>query len=215
MTLPVNVCFSRGSQEPPCLLKPYFIAWSPSNWISLKEKTRWPHERTVLGLGRRVRAALKRNYTREAPWILSLWNPIHSIACFWQTESILRMGQDLSKEPLPAGLNHTPKGKPEHFFHVRLGRYDNWAWRRRAWQDWDMRRYFSKWQNSSTGHWVLKLAKASCLIGKCFSACLLSIVFFLFFLKYSSTLGGQKIFFKTQRIDCHLGVLLRGTDHLC
>lgn len=85
--------------------------------------------------------------------------------------------KDLSKESLPVGLNHTSKGKLEHFFHVRLGCYDNWVWRWWAWQEWDMRQYFSKWQNSSTGHWVLKLAKVSYSIGKCFfSAC--SIIFF-------------------------------------
>lgn len=214
MTCPVNVCFSRGSQEPPCLLKPYFIAWSLSNWISLKEKTRWPHERTVLGLGRRVRTALKRNYTHEAPEFSLCETPSILLLASGKLRASWEWVKDLSKESLPVRLNNISKGKLEHFFHVRLGRYDNWVWRRWAWQEWDMRRCFSKWQNSSTG--VLKLAKASYSIGKCFfSACLLSIIFFLFFLKYSSTLGGQKIFFKTQRIDCHLGVLLRGTDQLC
>lgn len=76
-----------------CLLKPYFIAWSLINWVSSKEKTRCPHEGALLGLGRNVRAALKRNYTHKVSWILSLWNLIPSVTCFWQTESILRMGQ--------------------------------------------------------------------------------------------------------------------------
>lgn len=98
-----------------CLLKPYFIAWSLSNWICLKEKTRCPHEGTLLGLGRSVRTALKRNYTHGAPWILSLWNPIPSVACFWQTESILRMGQGSFK-----GI---PASKIESHFQRQTGTF--------------------------------------------------------------------------------------------
>lgn len=47
----------RIPRTTSCLLKPYFRASSLSNWISLKEKTRCPHEGSLLGLGRSMRAA--------------------------------------------------------------------------------------------------------------------------------------------------------------
>lgn len=107
-------CFSKGSQEPPCLLKPYFEAWAWGTGYLWKRRLGCPHESTVLGLGRRVRAALKRNYTHEAPEF-SLWNPILSIACFWQTESILRMGQGSFK-----GI---PASRTESHFQRQTGTF--------------------------------------------------------------------------------------------
>lgn len=74
-----------------------------------------------------MRAAPKRNYTGEDFWILSLWNPISFVPCFWQTENILRMGQG-SFKGIPAGKIKSHFEKPTAtFFHVRLGRYDNWV----------------------------------------------------------------------------------------
>lgn len=119
----------RVPRTTSCLLEPCFIAWSLSNWISLKEKTGCPHEGTLLGLGRSMRGALKRNYTHGVSWILSLWNPIPFGACFWQTESILRMGQR-SFRGIPASTSESHFQKQTGtFFHVRLRRYDNWVLR--------------------------------------------------------------------------------------
>lgn len=106
----------RFPRTTSCLLEPYFIAWSLSNWISLKQKTRCPHEGTLLGLGRSVRAAPKGNYTHEIPWILSLWNLILFVACSWQTESILRMGQGSFKGIPASKIESHSKSKLEHFF---------------------------------------------------------------------------------------------------
>lgn len=128
LTLPVNVCFSRGSQELLQLTEPLVITKSLSIWTSLK-RCRCPPESPLLGLGRSRRAAPKRNYTGEDFWILSLWNLISFVAWFWQTENILRMGQG-SCRGIPAGKIKSQFQKPTTtFFHVSLGRYDNWVLR--------------------------------------------------------------------------------------
>lgn len=142
----------RFPRTTSCLLKLYSIAWSLSNWISLKEKIRCPHEGALLGLGRNVRAALKRNYTHEVPWILSLWNPIPFAACFWQTESILRMGQG-SFKGIPASKieSHFQK-QTVAFFSSDWGRYDNWLQALWAWQEWEMEGICPKDKICPTGY---------------------------------------------------------------
>lgn len=181
----------RFPRTTSCLLKLYFIAWSLSNRISLKEKIRYPHEGSLLGLGRNVKAALKRNYTHKVPWILSLWNPIPFVACFWQTESILRMGQG-SFKGIPASKTESHFQKQiVAFFYVRLGRYDNWVQRLWAWQEWDMGRYFSKRQFMSYGVLIFKTSKSFLVVAS-----------FLFLLLFCSTSGwSKKIFFKIYKID--------------
>lgn len=145
LTLPVNVCFSRGSQELLQLTEPLVIAKSLSNWISLK-RCRCPPESLLLGLGRIRRAAPRRYYTGEDFWILSLWNSISFVACFWQTENILRMGQGSCKG-IPAGKIKSQFQKPTAtFFHVRLGRYDNWVLR---------------WPHDRNGKWESTFPKQS------------------------------------------------------
>lgn len=137
----------RVPRTTSCSLNPCFIAWSLSNWISLKEKSRCPRGGTMLGLGSSVRAALKRNYTHEDSWIPSLWNSIRSVACFWQTESILRMGQG-SFKGIPASKieSHFQK-QTGTIFHVRREHYDNWALGQWAWQELEMETYFFQKQS--------------------------------------------------------------------
>lgn len=191
----------------------HFIAWSLRNWISLKEKTS-ALMKDRAGSWQTCEGSPGRGIILMKPWILSLWNPILSIACFWQTESILRMGQG-SFKGIPASRTESHfQRQTGTFFPCQTGMLWQLGMEMVSMTGMDMRQYFSKWQNSSTGHWVLKLAKVSYSIGKCFFfAC--SIIFFPILSLVFLLLSLVKKFFKTQRIDCHLGVLVRGTDHLC